>query len=286
MKYLLLALALLVPSFALAQTGEFVPLTGLPGLDTLATAGNGSLPDFFNTLYKLCIGAAATIAVFNIMYAGFKALTLEGSVIEKGKVRSRITNSILGLILVLSPAIVFGVIDPRILNLDIGGLEKLKLTNTSSLRENNGIFVNGAVLYDESDEQRCASQNSCSVVEFESGGATNKYCRCESAAENQDPDLDPSTDIGGRLWVIRTVADDFLLVGGTIRRFPNQPGCVEIFGGVYQTRDQCTAARTRVLRDNLNNDTSLITHDCRVTEDREYQISGACVDQPNFQAGF
>lgn len=130
MKYLLLSLLALVPSLALAQAPDFVPLTTLPGLNTIEAAANSSLPDFFNTLYKLCIGAAATIAIFNIMVAGFKSITQEGSVIEKGKIRDRITNSLLGLLLVLSPAIVFGIIDPRILNLNIGNLDQLKLSNS------------------------------------------------------------------------------------------------------------------------------------------------------------
>lgn len=131
MKYFALLLVLLAPTIALAQ--GFVPLTGIPGIGTLnGVDASTSLPDFFNILYKLCIGAAAVIAVFQIMYAGFQSITQEGSVIEKGKVRDRIKNSILGLLLVLSPAIVFGVIDPRILNLDIASLDSLQLTGRAT----------------------------------------------------------------------------------------------------------------------------------------------------------
>ncbi len=140
MKYFLLTLALLLPAAAFAQEStQFVPLTGLPGLDSLTNAGGASsLSGFFNALYRVCIGAAAVIAVLNIMYAGSQSILQEGSVIEKGKVRTRITNSILGLVLVLSPAIVFSIIDPRILDLDIGNISELRLKPSTGNESGTG----------------------------------------------------------------------------------------------------------------------------------------------------
>ena len=143
MKLFALIALLFLPLAAFAQ--EFIPLTGIPGLQELRAAGNGdTLSDFFNALYKICIGAAATIAVFNIMYAGFRGMLNEGSVLEKGKIRDRIKNSLLGLLLVLSPAIVFGVIDPRILNLEID-FSRLKPTNVDPF----GIEMGGRLSEDE-----------------------------------------------------------------------------------------------------------------------------------------
>ncbi len=86
MKYLPLILFLILsfaPMAVLADTADpqssayrreryvrqqFVPLTNIPGLTDLTTAPD--LPKFLNTLYKLCIGVGAAIAVLQIMRAG------------------------------------------------------------------------------------------------------------------------------------------------------------------------------------------------------------------------
>lgn len=98
-----------------AGAQDFVPLTNLPGINDVVASE--SLPSFFNNLYKLCIGAAAVIAVLQIMRAGMYFMFNKGSVAHNEQGKSLITNSILGLLLVLSPAIVFSIINPDILDL-------------------------------------------------------------------------------------------------------------------------------------------------------------------------
>ena len=128
MKYTLFVLALLaLPALALAQattTGTgFVPLTNVPFIEE---AGNAfSLESFLNGLYRIAIGIAAVVAVLQIMRAGI--LYMGGdSVTEKKEAKNLIALSIGGLILVLSPVVVFSIIKPEILSLKIGNLEKLK----------------------------------------------------------------------------------------------------------------------------------------------------------------
>lgn len=132
---LLLAL-LALPLLALAQAAPapFVPLTNLPGITEAGTAA--SLPNFLNNLYRLCIGAAAVIAVIQIMRAGAYFMFNKGSITQNQQAKELIQNSILGLLLVLSPAIVFGIINPDILdlkldisNLELGDVEKQSVNN-------------------------------------------------------------------------------------------------------------------------------------------------------------
>jgi hypothetical protein len=106
-----------------AASDSFTPLTNLPGITT--TANSDTLPALFNNLYKLCIGAAAVIAILQIMRAGTYFFFNKGSVAHNEKAKGLISNSVLGLLLVLSPAIVFGIINPDILklNLDISRLK-------------------------------------------------------------------------------------------------------------------------------------------------------------------
>lgn len=123
--------AFFAPGFlAYAETAgsSFVPLTTLPGLSDVASANN--VAAFLNQLYKLSIGAAAVLAVLQITRAGFMYMT-EESISEKKEARGIMVMSVLGLILVLSPAVVFGVIDPRILELDLN-VSRLQGTTTTT----------------------------------------------------------------------------------------------------------------------------------------------------------
>jgi len=130
MKYLKLSIPVLVfalmPLLAFAEDATFKPLTDLPVFESVKTGGG--LAGFFNQLYVLSVGAAAVIAVAQIMIAGFKWSTAGGnhSAIEQS--RDLIRNSILGLILVLSPTIVFSIINPDILALRV---------NTSGLQSDD-----------------------------------------------------------------------------------------------------------------------------------------------------
>lgn len=113
----LVAFSLVAVPTALAQEGNgFVPLTSLPGLDDVTSSN--SIASFLNNLYRISIGAAAVLAVLQITRAGLMYMT-EESIAEKKEARHLITMSILGLVLVLSPALVFGIIDPRILELNV-----------------------------------------------------------------------------------------------------------------------------------------------------------------------
>jgi hypothetical protein len=98
-----------------------VPLTKLPGIPTSASSGSSSLNfiTFFNNLYKICIGFAAALAFFQIVRAGITWMTAGDNTERVSQARSLITNSIFGLILVLSPVIIFSVINPNILSLQL-----------------------------------------------------------------------------------------------------------------------------------------------------------------------
>ncbi|MDB5244997.1 MAG: hypothetical protein JWN90_102, partial [Parcubacteria group bacterium] len=176
-----------------AAAGTFTPLNPIPGI---FEAGNApSLPTFFNGLYKICIGVAATIAVLQIMRAGFLFMVNQGSVSHNEAAKSLLTNSILGLVLVLSPAIVFGIINPKILslNLDVSSLQPSVTSSTTP-----GQF-NGADAYlwehtpSANDASACAAEDGTLSYQCrkkdESGGKTagkddtcasdeNKYSVC------------------------------------------------------------------------------------------------------------
>ncbi len=99
----------------------FTPLAPIPGL----TSDNGrsvinstSLADFFNNLYLYLIGFAAIAAIIMIIWGGFEYAT-QDSISAKGAGKERIQEALFGLVLVLSPYLVFSIINPSILNLSL-----------------------------------------------------------------------------------------------------------------------------------------------------------------------
>lgn len=118
-KVLILSLLTFVgfATHAFAADG-FTALAPIPDLTAGVTADSAGLATFFNNLYKYLIGIAAMIAVIEIIWGGLQIST-QDSISKQGEGRERITQALLGLVLVLSPVLVFSIINPSILNLSL-----------------------------------------------------------------------------------------------------------------------------------------------------------------------
>jgi type IV secretory pathway VirB2 component (pilin) len=139
-RSVLLAVFFIIPSIACAQS--FTPLTSLPGVADATSSPD--LAAFLSNIYKLCIGVAAILAVLKIIQGGITYM-LGDSITEKKEAKHHISMAILGLVLVLSPALVFGIIDPRILSLDIGkSISGLATTPGDGSGNQNGDPADGA----------------------------------------------------------------------------------------------------------------------------------------------
>lgn len=122
----------------------FVPLAKIPGLTDVQPT-QGGLADFFNNLYKYLIGLAAVFAVIEIIWGGLEISTKD-SVSKQTDGKERIYNAIFGLVLVLSPVLVFSVINPNILNLSLN-LPKLDTApNATSSGSGPGTGPSGGTL--------------------------------------------------------------------------------------------------------------------------------------------
>lgn len=94
------------------------PIYGLTDSSNTSVVNSDSLAKFLNNLYKYLIGLAATLAVIMIIWGGFEIST-QDSISKQGAGREKIRGALFGLVLVLSPVLVFSVINPSILNLSI-----------------------------------------------------------------------------------------------------------------------------------------------------------------------
>ncbi len=163
---LVLLLAVTVPFVVLAEPTDpdrpaFVPLTSIPGIES---AGNAdSLPDFLNSLYRLAIGLAAVLAVLQIVRAGIMYMGGD-SVTEKKEAKSLIALSIGGLILILSPVVVFSVINPDILSLKINAIGELKQTEFERYKQGQEIGARTeTLLWTNSSLARSAAETKCTA---------------------------------------------------------------------------------------------------------------------------
>lgn len=107
-----------VPSSEPAPSSAFVPLAPIDGLTKEGVVDSKTLSDFLRNLYRFLVGIAATLAVIEIVIGGLQYAT-QDIPSQKSDGKQRIWNAIFGLILVLSPVLVFSLINPAILDLSI-----------------------------------------------------------------------------------------------------------------------------------------------------------------------
>ena len=122
----------------------FTPLAGIPGLtadkgQTTSIVQSQSLATFFNNLYLYLIGFAAIAAIIMIIWGGFEYAT-QDSISAKGAGKERIKEALFGLVLVLSPVLVFSIINPSILNLSLN----LTPLNQAPSGPGSGVTVGNA----------------------------------------------------------------------------------------------------------------------------------------------
>lgn len=116
-----------------AQTSEFVPLAGLPGLTD--NTQSRTLADYINVLFRLAIGLGALAAVIRITIAGIKYMG-DDSFSSKQSAKEDIKNSLLGILILLSTFIILYLINPNILNLNI--LQSLQPPRTAQVPTSSG----------------------------------------------------------------------------------------------------------------------------------------------------
>ncbi len=142
---------------------SFVPLAPIPGLTQGATSDSSGIASFLNNLYKYLIGLAAALAVIEIIWGGLEIAT-QDSVSKKSDGRKRITDAVLGLVLILAPVLVFTIINPSILNLSVG----MPALNTPT-----GTWAGGATTPIDQGVA-CASGTDCSAATQQCNSATGQ----------------------------------------------------------------------------------------------------------------
>jgi hypothetical protein len=221
--FILLGLVITLPLAVHGQTNTFAPLNpSLPGIKEFV--GSNSIPDLLNNIYKICIGIAAVLAVLQIMRAG--VLYMGGdSITEKKEARDLISMSVIGLVLVLAPTIVFSIINPEILNLNIGA-DKLKVstfTPTSSV----GTNANG--------------QQSCNVYTTKRAVVSSDGSNRCNANEVLAQPICCNLNSPDQICCAQVGATQYLLAGYYTRTRTGEKSCRVLSTSYYASQDVCTS---------------------------------------------
>lgn len=180
---------------ALAQ--GFVPLAPIPGLTQGATADTAGLANFFNNLYKYLIGLAAALAVIEIIWGGLEISTKD-SVSKQSDGKNRITQALFGLVLVLSPVLVFSIINPSILNLSVN-LPPLD-TKSGAQPTNNVPPVQTQPIGPQTEFYPCSAGN-CGAAKSlcESKATVGSVPQSSVVCQRSDGSIDPNGRTDSRL---------------------------------------------------------------------------------------
>ena len=92
---------------------DFIPLEPIPGVTDQTDPGK-----FFSGVFKFGITIASFLAIIMIMIGGLQYMSTD-KISGKEEGRDRITQAIMGIILILLSVIILEVINPDILNLDL-----------------------------------------------------------------------------------------------------------------------------------------------------------------------
>jgi cell wall-associated NlpC family hydrolase len=102
---------------------EPLPVTDESGRDAVATAivvdaEEGSIGKSFNNFYYMAIGIGSVLAVIMIVMYGFRYMTGDQGGYNKQKLKDKITNAVLGILLLLGIWIILNTINPDLLNVN------------------------------------------------------------------------------------------------------------------------------------------------------------------------
>lgn len=112
---LILFFFLTLATIATAEGSKYTPLVGIPGI---TTSGAKSIGEYLNAIYILLISVGGLIGVVKISMAGVK-YSMSDIVTDKGEAKKDIVGVLLGLAILLIPAIVLETIYPNLTNLDV-----------------------------------------------------------------------------------------------------------------------------------------------------------------------
>ena len=105
--------------------------------------GIKNLGQYINLIYKLVVGLAIFFAIIMTTVAGFKWLTAAGNAGKIGEAKKMIVNAVIGLVIAAGAYTILLTINPRILELHLPLIPKIKTVNYVGVRGCEGYHTLG-----------------------------------------------------------------------------------------------------------------------------------------------
>ena len=115
MRTILILILSLVP-LTLAFAADFVPIAPIPNPIGGGLATDNGLPQYVNSLFQIAIAVGAALAAIFIAIGGFEYIFSEAMDTKKNG-RTRITQALFGLAILLLVTLVLYVINPELIKL-------------------------------------------------------------------------------------------------------------------------------------------------------------------------
>lgn len=125
-----------IPDTALAQGFTYTPLEQIPG-----AKGVSSFPEYVQGIYKFGIWTVGLAALFMLSVGGFIYLSSGGNTATIGKAKTYIWDALIGLVLAILAYLILYVINPDLVNVNLGKFSQVggTVTHTPSQPSGNPI---------------------------------------------------------------------------------------------------------------------------------------------------
>lgn len=115
-RILVLLILTLVPASAVLAA-DFIPIAPIPNPIGGGLATDNKLPQYINSLFQIAIGVGAALAAIFIAIGGFEYIFSEATDTKKNG-KTRITQALFGLAILLLVTIILYVINPKLIELN------------------------------------------------------------------------------------------------------------------------------------------------------------------------
>ncbi len=155
----------------IAAAVQYTPMTDLPFLDAWQPGSqmrDTDIVSVFNALFTLAMVIGAMLAVFMFIWGGLQMITARDSAGSVGKGKEKMSNAVIGLLMLLSTYVVLNTINPQLTQLSF-------LKNIDQLQGVKNKTIDPKLL-NKALTERC-SRRACAITPRTNGSTpTGRYC--------------------------------------------------------------------------------------------------------------
>jgi hypothetical protein len=91
-----------------------------PSIGGEKLGNQSSVPELISYIYKFALGICGVVALFSIIVGAFQYATSAGDSSKAGDAKDRITQALLGIVILLCAVLILNIVNPDLVNLKLG----------------------------------------------------------------------------------------------------------------------------------------------------------------------